>query len=74
MKLVNKLTGNEVLVGHKIMLSTGNVVTVTSIQEPRHGGSTGRVYVKYPISKNEIGFYPSVVGAHWVDREDREQS
>jgi len=63
-------TGKEVAKGDTVELSSGEMVTVDSIEKPRHGGSTGRVYIKYENGSIQ-GYYPSVVGAEWIEREDR---
>ena len=75
MKLVYEASGDPVKVGDRIEKG-GEVWVVDSIQEPHHAGSTGRVYVSLP-NPNEPknagtrGFFPGVIGAVWIEREDR---
>ncbi|MBM3853203.1 MAG: hypothetical protein FJ399_08595 [Verrucomicrobia bacterium] len=49
------------------------VLFVTAIQRPRHPASTGRVYVAPSMKKaaEAQGYFPSVIGATWIEREDR---
>ena len=67
MKLIYESTGKEVQSGDIAHTFRGEPVVVTGWQEPRHAGSTGRVYCK---SMDESGWdnswYPSVIGAKWV--------
>lgn len=69
MKLVYETNGNEVKEGDTVHLRD-EAVTVTSIIKPAHGGSTGRVYVA-PKGMRSVGFFPSVIGAKWIEREDQ---
>lgn len=75
MKLVYDDTGEEVQVGDTARTFRGDEIRVAAVVLPAHGGSTGRVYVKYvddwmkPVNTRE--FFPSVIGATWVDREDQ---
>lgn len=71
MRLVYDKTGIEVQEGDKVETSRAELVTVTSIEKPRHGGSTGRVYVENE-NGGRSGYYPSVVGAKWIEREDQD--
>jgi hypothetical protein len=70
MKLVYEGTGKPVKVGDKVKTYQGPVVTVLGILAPRHGGSTGRVVVRE--RGYERTYFPSVIDAHWVGREDQE--
>jgi hypothetical protein len=73
MKLINSETGNEVKVGDAVTTFRDEDGTVTDVEEPRKPSSTGRVYVKftYPNASLTKEFFPSVIGAEWVEREDR---
>lgn len=74
MKLTYDATGTEVKVGDEVFIKEGGVRVghrITEIQKPRHGGSTGRVYVKAADEPYSHGYYPSIVGATWVEREDQ---
>jgi len=46
----------------------GEAAIVTGWQEPRHAGSTGRVYVKEMGDRGFTGeYYPSVYGMKWAE-------
>lgn len=66
MKLVYDETGKEVQVGDVAKTFRDEVVTVTGVEEPRHSGSTGRVYVKFDGADRSREFFPSVIGAKWT--------
>ena len=73
MRLINKETRNEVKIGDTVETFRGEEGIVTGIDEPRKSGSTGRVYIKfeYPNAKLTREFFPGVIGAEWIEREDR---
>jgi hypothetical protein len=72
MQLIYEKSGKPVKVGDRIKighLADKRIVEVAGIQEPRHFGSTGRVYVK-PVVRGKVldeisEYFPSVVGAIW---------
>ena len=72
MRLVYESSGKEVKVGDVVHLDSG-AYTVYSFSEPHKPASSGKVFIR-PIS-NENGFsaeyYVSVIGAVWIEREDR---
>ena len=70
MKLVYKDTGIEVKIGDAATIREQEVI-VTDIEEPRHAASTGRVYVKMEGFTMGRSYFPSVIGAEWVDRDDQ---
>lgn len=67
MKLIREKTGEQINTGEVVHDFRGDAAIITGWQEPRHSGSTGRVYVR---EMNEQGFegsyYPSVYGLKWV--------
>jgi hypothetical protein len=74
MKLIYTATGEEVKVGDGVTLDKGENLVITSIEKPKHSGSTGRVYVELADQRGvhyARGYYPSVIGAKWVEREDQ---
>jgi len=71
MKLVFKSTGQEPTIGQALTDFRGEQATLKSIEKPRHGGSTGRVYVQPFESDWTQGYYPSVFGLEWIEREDQ---
>lgn len=73
MKLIYEDSGKEVSKGDKVgMHNHDGLVEVTDIVKPHHGGSTGRVYVQPAGASRSTGYYPSVIGAKWIEREDQE--
>lgn len=76
MKLIFTKTQKPVTVGMDVVSNSNENFRVVGIQEPHSPASTGRIVVKSVDSKGfsfgEMqGFYPSVFGAEWIDREDR---
>ena len=68
MKLVYEKTGVPVNYGDIAHTFRGEPVIVEGWEKPRHEGSTGRVYVKGMDDRGfSMGFYPSVIGAVWVN-------
>lgn len=78
MKLVYQSTGLEVKVGDRVDVSRENdlhseFVYITAIQRPRTPASTGRVYAQREGGPDySAGFFPSVIGAKWIEREDQD--
>ena len=68
MKLVYEKTGVEVKCGEVAFDFRGDPVYIEGWEEPRHAGSTGRVYVKEMNDSGcSCGYYPSVIGAVWIN-------
>lgn len=62
----------------KTTVSQGDVVyihrkkhVITNIQKPHKPESTGRVYVQAKGETHSSSYYPSVIGAEWIEREDQ---
>ena len=71
MKLIDK-RGCKVAVGTIVRSFRGEAATIHGISKPRHGGSTGRVYVQFCDDERTMGeYFPSVFGLTWADRTDR---
>ena len=68
MKLVYD-DGREVAVGDNVEIS-GMDYKVIYIVHPWKPSSTGRVGVKSDIGQFSR-YFPSVIGAHWIEREDQ---
>ena len=67
MKLIYESTGKEVQSGDIAHDFRGDAAVITGWQEPRHAGSTGRVYVKEMRDNGfDAAYYPSVYGMKWV--------
>lgn len=71
MRLIYSGTDTEVKISDKTICHNLGEVIVTEIIKPKHGGSTGRVYVKYD-DYAPVGYYPSVINAEWIEREDQD--
>ena len=71
MRLVYTTCQKEVAIGDKVHVHNSGVMLVTGIQKPHNPASTGRVYVKPLDGGSEGSYYPSVIGAEWIEREDR---
>lgn len=73
MQLVYTATKQPVKIGDKVALKDDKTVIVTGFQKPHKPASTGRVYVRYVdfATTTECAYFPSVIGAEWIDREDR---
>jgi len=70
MKLVHKDSEVEVQDGETVTDFRGDASIVVSREEPRHSGSTGRVYVKPADPADGAwtqGYYPSVFDLKWID-------
>lgn len=68
MKLIDKMTGKEAVVGNVYKSFRGEEYILKGGRPPLHDGSTGRVWV---VSNNEEKFtseyFPSVFGMEWVN-------
>jgi len=70
MKLVYETTGEEVKAGDRTETFRGEPCTVKYVVEPHKPSSTGRVCLEFSDDwKHE--YFPGVIGAKWIDREDR---
>lgn len=70
MRLVYDETGKEVKLGDKVTLKNGKQVTVTYFAKPHSPASSGKVTVRTEGGGN-CEYYVSVIGAKWIEREDR---
>ena len=70
MRLVYKQTGMPVLVGDMARLNDGTEVEITYFRPPHKPASSGKVSVKHASGWTQE-FYVGVIGAEWIDREDR---
>lgn len=72
MKLVYDKNLVEVQIGDRGTLRDGKEYEVVRKEQPRNPASSGRVYVKEVGGEDfEMGYYPSVIDATWIEREDR---
>lgn len=66
MRLIYTATGKEVQIGD--MTPHGKVVGMPKPHKPE---SEGKIYVKKTQRAMEEQYYVSVIGAEWIEREDR---
>ena len=75
MKLVYTKTGTEVKVGDVVEIAHGQKVKVTYFCEPHKPSSSGKVsvqYFGYPEGEGTMEYFVNVIGAEWIEREDRQ--
>lgn len=78
MRLVYELTGKEVKEGDVVIVDAMAWI-IDSTPRPHKPASEGRVYLIAPEAEHERdypdvhrSYYVSVIGAEWIEREDRE--
>ena len=71
MRLVYETNGNEVKVGDKTATFRDDTVEVIYITKPHKPSSTGRVGVRFINEQHTVEFFPGVINAEWIEREDR---
>lgn len=71
MKLIYESTGEQVRVGDEVTLDDGRTVKVTHFSEPHKPSSSGKVCVMDRGDDSQCEYYVSVIGARWINREDR---
>lgn len=70
MRLVYKSTGKTVKVGDHIRIrGSADECTITYFAPPHKPSSEGKISIDCEGTIHE--YYVSVVGAHWIEREDR---
>jgi hypothetical protein len=75
MRLVYIATGKEVRVGDRVLIDNVEHL-VRFFREPAHPASSGKVSVVAPgsdgpASDYNMEYYVSIIGAEWIEREDR---
>ena len=70
MKLVYKSNGQEVKVGDTIKTNSGESVIVKYFAKPHKPASSGKITVQH-TDGGQREYYVGVIGAEWIDREDR---
>lgn len=71
MRLVYTATQEPVALDDTVTTAKGDNLVVKGFIKPRHAGSTGRVIVGGEGFTETTDYYPSVIGAEWIEREDR---
>ncbi|WP_454727767.1 MULTISPECIES: hypothetical protein [Cupriavidus] len=72
MRLIYTQTHEPVRLDDVVTTTKGQTCVVKGFQKPRHGGSTGRVLVVIDGHAEPQAYYPSVIGAEWIEREDQQ--
>ena len=71
MRLVYKATGKEVKVGDIATTFRGKKCEVKYFRPPHKPNSEGKISVRSEGDSFDMEYYVSVIGAEWIDREDR---
>ena len=71
MRLVYKATGKEVKVGDVVTTSRGEKCEVKYFRQPHKPSSEGKITVQMEGSESYNEYYVGVIGAEWIEREDR---
>lgn len=71
MRLVYKATGEEVKVGDIATMRDGTKCEITYFKPPHKSSSSGKVTVKEDGDTFCREYYVSIIGAEWIEREDR---
>jgi len=70
-RLVYRQTQEPVRIDDTVTLHDGRTVIVKGMEKPHHSGSTGRVLVVHEGDQEPMRYYPSVIEAEWIEREDQ---
>ncbi len=70
MKLIYTATGQDARQGDQVQTFRGERATLAMFTKPHKPSSTGRVYIRLHGSEDVLQFFPSVIGAEWVERGD----
>jgi len=70
MRLVYADTQKEVQVGDEVTDFRGDKCTVLSFKKPHKAASSGHVELRDDLGQ-EREYYVTVIGAEWIEREDR---
>jgi hypothetical protein len=63
--------GDEVKEGDSYTDRDGDVGTITYFRPPHKPSSSGKISVRKPGAQWDSEYYVGVVGAKWINREDR---
>lgn len=72
MQLVYKDTSKPVKVGDIFRLHNGENAEVHFFRPPHKASSEGKVTMRFNDDDHMIEYNVSVIGAEWINREDRE--
>jgi hypothetical protein len=70
MRLIYTNTGAPAMLGDIVETFRGERAILLGIQQPHKPASTGRVYIQLDDSRASREFFPSVIGAEWIERGD----
>lgn len=71
MRLIYSDTKQPARLGDQVQTFRGERAILLGIQEPHKPSSTGRVYIEFNGSGCAREFFPSVIGAEWIERGDQ---
>lgn len=72
MRLVYELTGRECKPGD-VTIIKGEAWIVTLTPKPHKPASSGHVHLTSPCGAHTATYYVGVIGAEWIEREDRDE-
>ena len=67
MQLINTATREPLQLGDIVETFRGERAILLGMAEPHKPSSTGRVYIQLDDSRASREFFPSVIGAEWVN-------
>ena len=67
MQLINTTTREPLQLGDIVETFRGERAILLGMAEPHKPSSTGRVYIQLDDSRASREFFPSVIGAEWVN-------
>lgn len=71
MQLIYTKSGTPVYIGDIVKLSRGEEFEIKALIKPHKPESTGRVSGRMSGATYDSEYFPNVIGAEWIDREDR---
>ena len=71
MNLIYTKTGKEVKIGDIVKTGRGDLVEVIDFRQPHKPASSGKVGVQRTDEFWTSEYFVGVIGAEWINREDR---
>ena len=71
MQLVYTATQKPVTIGDVVPDFRGDLVKVISFDKPHKSSSVGKIILKENNSEHQGEYYVSVIGAGWINRDDK---
>ena len=72
MRQISTATGQEDKDGEEVTTERGTLMKVISFSKPHKPSSSGKVFVEVVNDNWKQEYYVSVIGAEWIEREDRQ--